>query len=212
MTRVKICGITRVQDALAAAEAGADAIGLVFAESPRRVTIEQARAIVAQLPPFVAAVGVFAKIPIEEVAATARAVGLSEVQVHDDFAPAAFDALGQGTRVIKAFRVRDGRVASSIRRYPHVNGLHLDAYVEGMMGGTGKRIDGEVMSRLLADGVLNKPWVLAGGLNPQNVAEALLAYRPHGVDVSSGVEERPGVKDIERVRAFIRTVRGFERG
>jgi len=197
MVRVKICGITNVDDALLAADAGADAIGLVFSDkSPRVVTPEAAAAIVRALPPFVQAVGLFVDAALETVNATAEYCRLDIVQLHGDETP---EFCSQVTRrVIKAFRVRDRESLDPIKDY-RVSGYLLDAWSPSAHGGTGTTFNWE----LARDAGRFGPIILAGGLTPDNVASAVRMVDPYGVDVSSGVEAMPGRKDPEKVRAFI---------
>jgi phosphoribosylanthranilate isomerase len=198
-TRVKICGITRIEDALAVAAAGADAIGLVFAEkSPRRVTPAQAKAIVAALPPFVTVVGLFVDAPAEHIREVLGQVPLDLLQFHGRETPENCRQFGRP--YIKAIRMApDVDLRAEARRYPDAAGLLLDSYHPQMEGGTGKTFD---WARVPAD--LGKPVVLAGGLNPGNVARAIAAVKPYAVDVSSGVESSKGIKDAAKVAAFIR--------
>jgi phosphoribosylanthranilate isomerase len=211
MIRIKICGITRVADAIAAAEAGADAIGLVFARSPRQVGVREARRIVAALPPFVSAVGVFVNPRPASVLRVVEAVGLSEVQLHGE-EPAGM--LGQlaGMRVIKALRVRDRRFLEQLQVYADagVSGILLDAFSSKARGGSGKRFDWDLVGGLRRAGALDgsPPLILAGGLTPQNVKAGIRAVRPWGVDVSSGVEDSPGIKNAELMERFVSAVRG----
>lgn len=201
--RVKICGITRVEDALAAAAAGADAIGLVFyAKSPRAVDIEQARAILAALPPFVTTVGLFVDAELSELERILASVPLDLLQFHGDESVQQCEAFGRP--YIKALRVKAGDdIAAQVARYPSAQGILLDAYVEGVPGGTGEAFDWSLIPQ-----ALSKPLILAGGLRPDNVAEAVSRVRPYAVDVSGGVEASKGVKDVEKVGAFIRAARG----
>ena len=201
--RVKICGITRVEDALAAAAAGADAIGLVFyAKSPRAVDIEQARAILAALPPFVTTVGLFVDAERSELERILASVPLDLLQFHGDESVQQCEAFGRP--YIKALRVKAGDdIAAQVARYPSAQGILLDAYVEGVPGGTGEAFDWSLIPQ-----TLSKPLILAGGLRPDNVAEAVSRVRPYAVDVSGGVEASKGVKDVEKVGAFIRAARG----
>lgn len=201
--RVKICGITRVEDALAAAAAGADAIGLVFyANSPRAVGIEQAQAIIAALPPFVTTVGLFVDIQRDELQRILASVPLDLLQFHGD--ESVEQCEGFGRPYIKALRVKAGDdIIAEVSRYPGASGILLDTYVEGVPGGTGKAFDWSLVPEKLS-----KPVILAGGLRPDNVAEAVRQVRPYAVDVSGGVEAGKGIKDAERVAAFIRAVRG----
>ena len=211
--RVKICGIGRAEWGLAAAEAGADAIGLVFAESPRRVTPEAAGEIVRALPPWVTPVGVFVDEPPERVLAVARAIGLGAVQLHGDEPPETLAALG-AMKVIKAVRLgsaSDLGAGRAWRERARALGRPADAYLVdalvrgGPKGGTGRRADWSAARQLAEEGF--RPLVLAGGLGPENVAEAVRAVRPWGVDGSSGLESAPGVKDPARMRAFVEAVR-----
>ncbi|MDH1056164.1 phosphoribosylanthranilate isomerase [Aquipseudomonas alcaligenes] len=201
--RVKICGITRVEDALAAAAAGADAIGLVFyAKSPRAVDVEQARAILAALPPFVTTVGLFVDAERSELERILASVPLDLLQFHGDESVQQCEAFGRP--YIKALRVKAGDdIAAQVARYPSAQGILLDAYVEGVPGGTGEAFDWSLIPQ-----ALSKPLILAGGLRPDNVAEAVSRVRPYAVDVSGGVEASKGVKDVEKVGAFIRAARG----
>lgn len=202
--RVKICGITRVEDALAAAAAGADAIGLVFyAKSPRAVDIEQARAIIAALPPFVTTVGLFVDMARDELGQLLARVPLDLLQFHGDESAAQCE--GFNRPYIKALRVRAGDdVAARVGEYPGASGILLDTYVEGIPGGTGAAFDWSLVPEDLA-----KPVILAGGLHPGNVAEAVERVRPYAVDVSGGVEAGKGIKDALKVAAFIRAARGL---
>ena len=201
--RVKICGITRIEDALAAAAAGADAIGLVFyAKSPRAVDIEQARAILAALPPFVTSVGLFVDAERSELERILASVPLDLLQFHGDESVQQCEAFGRP--YIKALRVKAGDdIAAQVARYPSAQGILLDAYVEGVPGGTGEAFDWSLIPQ-----TLSKLLILAGGLRPDNVAEAVSRVRPYAVDVSGGVEASKGVKDVEKVGAFIRAARG----
>jgi len=194
--KVKICGVTRIADALVAAEAGAAAVGLNFyPPSPRCVTVEMARDIVSVLPPSVCPVGVFVNESRQRVSEIADAVGLRGLQFHGEESPA--DCEGWGLKVIKAVRVRDRESIGDLASYP-VDFILLDAYLEGRPGGTGHRFAWE-----LAAACESSRLILAGGLTPENVAEAVRAVRPAGVDVASGVESEPGIKDAGRMRRFI---------
>ena len=210
--RVKICGITRPEDGRHAARAGADAIGLVFyPPSPRYVSPRQAIDIIAALPPFVTAVGLFVNMPADQVSALLERVPLDMLQFHGDESP---DYCASFQRSwIKALRMRDGvdpRAEADRYRAAGARGLLVDSYVPGVPGGTGERFDWD---RLPADPSL--PLVLAGGLDPANVAEAVRRVRPWAVDVSGGVEvlgvdgrRQGGIKDPGAVSAFIRAARG----
>lgn len=209
MTRVKVCGITRAEDARAAVAAGADALGFIFCESPRRIKVEAAAAMREHLPPFVHVVGVFVDASPEEVLAVASRVRLTAVQLHGEESPEDAAAIARRIPVIKAFRVRSAGIFAEARRYAAASGYLFDAYVEGVAGGTGRRFDWELLKSDEA-GKLDRPWILAGGLSPGNVEAALAACRPYAVDVSSGVEAGPGVKDHEKVSDFIARVRRFD--
>lgn len=200
--RSKICGITRIEDALVAAEGGADAIGLVFYDkSPRAVDVRQARAILAALPPFVASVGLFVNASRCFIGEVLDAVPLDILQFHGDESPEQCE--GHGRPWFKALRVRpDIDLRTEAARYQGARAILLDAYVPGVPGGTGERFDWS----LIPDD-LPKPLILAGGLTPDNVVEAIASVRPYAVDVSGGVEASRGIKDAERVAAFIRHVR-----
>ncbi len=203
MVRVKICGITNVEDALQAVGAGADAIGFVFHDqSPRALSPEQAAAIVQALPPFVQAVGLFVNAGVDFVNATANACRLDIVQLHGDEMPD-FCGLVQ-RRVIKAFRIKDVTSLDAMKNY-RVAGYLLDAWSPKAFGGTGTTFNWEIARIAGKFG----PIILAGGLTPDNVRQAVQTVAPYGVDVSSGVETAPGRKDPEKVREFIRRARGL---
>jgi phosphoribosylanthranilate isomerase len=200
-TRVKICGVTSVADARMVVDAGADAIGLNFHPgSPRHVSTETAAAIAAALPRRVCRVGVFVNAPRAVVERTAAAVGLDAVQFHGDEEVAL--CRGWACKTIKAVRVRDAGSLSAAAAAYRVDFILADAYVPGVPGGTGARVPGEWLV-----GVPGDRLILAGGLTPENVAEAVRTVRPAAVDVASGVESAPGIKDPEKVKRFIANVR-----
>lgn len=205
MTRVKICGITRVEDARAAAHAGADAIGLVFYEkSPRHVGIEQAHAVLAGLPPFVTSVGLFVNPSAEEVDTVLNALALDLLQFHGDERPDFCRRFGRP--YLKAVRVRPGvDLVKYAASYPDARGLLLDAYVAGTPGGTGQAFDWSMIPAQLP-----LPVVLSGGLDAANVAEGIRRVRPWAVDVSSGVEAEKGIKDAAKIAAFMQGVRNAD--
>jgi phosphoribosylanthranilate isomerase len=204
---VKVCGITSPEDGAAAAEAGADAIGMVFwPRSPRAVSVEQARAISRALPPFVLRVGVFVDASRDEMSRAADAVGLDLLQLHGDEPPDTFASLPR--RALKAVRVGEGFAPEDALRYEgRAAGLLLDAREADAPGGTGRAFDWSLArdvrqrSRFL---------LLAGGLAPENVRAAIEAVRPDGVDASSRLEAAPGRKDHARVREFVAAVRALE--
>lgn len=200
--RSKICGITRVEDALAAVEAGADAIGLVFyARSPRAVDVAQARLILDALPPFVTTVGLFVDMPRASLLELLEQVPLDLLQFHGDESAPSCESFARP--YIKALRVRPGEdVAAAVAPYAGARGILLDTFVEGIPGGTGAAFD---WSLVPAD--LEKPVILAGGLTADNVAAAIRQVRPYAVDVSGGVEAAKGIKDAEKIRAFLQAVR-----
>jgi phosphoribosylanthranilate isomerase len=202
VTRIKCCGMTRVEDALLAARLGADAIGLVFtARSRRRVELSQAREIRQALPPFVTAVALFMDDDAALVREVIRVVQPDLLQFHgqeDDAWCAQF-----GQRYLKAIAMGEGAVAlSRFHDYPGAAGLLLDGHGLGEAGGSGRAFDWSRMPSGLA-----QPLILAGGLNPDNVAEAVRIARPWAVDVASGVEASPGIKDAAKMAAFIAAVR-----
>jgi phosphoribosylanthranilate isomerase len=201
-TRIKICGITRPEDARMAAESGADAIGLVFyAPSPRCISPEQARAIIAAVPPFVTVVGLFVDPAPDEVKSVLRLCSLGLLQFHGDEAPDF--CRGFGLPYIKAARVRaDADLVQYLSRYHTAQGWLLDAYHEQLYGGTGEAFDWKLIPRDPA-----RPLILSGGLTPDNVGSAVRQVRPWAVDVSSGVEAARGVKDAAKIAAFIAGVK-----
>ncbi|WPO98722.1 phosphoribosylanthranilate isomerase [Pseudomonas sp. HR96] len=200
--RSKICGITRIEDALAAAEAGADAIGLVFyGKSPRAVDVQQARAICAALPPFVTSVGLFVDASACELEEILQAVPLDLLQFHGDESPEQCSRYGRP--YIKALRVRPGDdLEAQCQRYASARGILLDTFVPGLPGGTGAAFDWS-----LVPAHLSRPIILAGGLSAANVGEAIARVRPYAVDVSGGVEEAKGIKDPHKIEAFMAAVR-----
>jgi phosphoribosylanthranilate isomerase len=204
MVKVKVCGIKEPGDARVAAEAGADAIGLVFAESPRKVSVERAREIAAALPEGVLKVGVFVDAEPKEVLRISREVGLDYAQLHGDEEPETVAAIrDSGVGVIKALRVRDTASLREMVRYD-TNFFLLDAFSEKVRGGTGTRFDWE-----LAKAVRGYANILvSGGLTPENVREAIEFFEPYGVDASSSLEEKPGKKNDERVRRFVSAAKG----
>jgi phosphoribosylanthranilate isomerase len=208
MMRVKICGITNLTDALLAADLGADALGFIFfPKSPRYVAPEAAREIIAQLPPFVVSVGVF----VDEEAAVMRElaawVGLDWLQLHGHESPDYCRNLGR--RVIKGFRIKDESSLKNLEPFHGaVQALLLDTYRKGQVGGTGESFDWRLARKAKKYGRI----ILAGGLTPENVAQAIKAARPDAVDTASGTETAPGKKDSEKLRAFFNTVKAVERG
>jgi phosphoribosylanthranilate isomerase len=201
-TRVKICGITRIEDATAAARAGADAIGLVFEpKSPRYVKPDQAQAIMRALPPFVTVVGLFVNAAPDTVETVLNRVPLDLLQFHGDETPE--QCRRYHRPYIKAIHMRaDVNLHDQAHRYADAEGLLLDTAAANVAGGSGQTFD---WSLVPADP--GKPVILAGGLTPENVAEAVRKVRPFAVDVSSGVEQSKGIKDAQKISAFIEAVR-----
>jgi phosphoribosylanthranilate isomerase len=203
MVRVKICGITNSGDALLAAELGAHALGFIFyKKSPRYVAPDKARHIIGQLPPFVATVGVFVDENAGAVREIASLAGLDWLQLHGSESPDYCRSLGR--RVIKGFRVKGDEIYAQISAYQGAaQAFLLDTYKPGTPGGTGETFDWEVARQVNKCG----PIILAGGLTPDNVAQAINIAQPAAVDVASGVEKESGKKDPERLRAFLAAVR-----
>jgi phosphoribosylanthranilate isomerase len=201
-TRVKICGITRPEDGLAAARFGADAVGLVFyANSPRVVTAEMARSIVAVLPPFVTVVGLFVDAPRATIRTLIEVAGLDLLQFHGAESPE--NCAGFGRPYIKAVRVRATQdVRDAACRYADAQGLLLDTYSAAAPGGTGQTFDWGLIPSDIA-----KPLILAGGLTADNVAQGIARVRPFAVDVSGGVEASKGIKSAAKMAAFLQSVK-----
>lgn len=201
MTRVKMCGITRPQDGLAAATAGADAIGLVFyGKSPRNVSLDQAGAIARALPPFVSSVALFVNPTPAEVDAVLQQVRPDVLQFHGEESPEFCRSFG--VPYLKAARVRpDSDLLQFAALYADAQGFLLDAWSEAGHGGTGERFDWNLIPASLP-----KPLILAGGLSPENVRQAIETVRPWAVDVSSGIEQSKGIKDAARIAAFMKEV------
>ena len=199
--RVKVCGTTRLKDALLAVACGADAIGFIFyKKSPRYVTLKTAKEICSKLPPFVHRVGVFVNETAEAINLIADRCGLDTVQLHGDESPAFCKKIKH--RVIKAVRIKDSGSLGGLSQYT-VDGYLLDTFKEDQWGGTGKVFDWTLAQRAKRYG----PVIIAGGLNPRNVKEAIRQVQPYGVDVSSGVEQSPGKKDPKKLKAFLKAVR-----
>lgn len=207
-TRIKMCGITRKKDAVAGIEAGLDALGFIFYEkSPRNVTSDFVRKVVADVPPFIDCVGVFVDRDRKEVEEIVEYCGLSHAQLHGKEKPKYCERLerfASPCRVIKAFRVGKKSSGSEFSPYDDVvRGYLLDTYVKDNAGGTGKTFDWNVIQGLN----LQRPVILAGGLNPENVVQAIKSVKPYGVDVNSGVEVEPGIKDHSKLYDFVSKVR-----
>jgi phosphoribosylanthranilate isomerase len=199
---IKICGITNEEDGLAAARLGADALGFVFAPSPRRISPEKARQIIKALPPLVQTVGVFVDEDLGEVSSVAEMCGLDILQFHGSESADYCDSFNQ--RVVKAIRLRNRQDLKSLAEYDGVvQALLLDTYLPDKLGGTGMTFNWEWALEAGKYGRI----ILAGGLNPENVAVAISIVKPYGVDASSSLEQSPGIKDHEKLTQFIAEVR-----
>lgn len=213
MVKVKICGITNLEDALLAADLGADALGFVFANSPRQVSPEVAANIISELPPFITTVGVFVNRPYDEVKLIADFCGLDVLQFHGEEDISYCGQFNQ--KVIKSFRMRnyteieewifrenEFEAATLLNPSNSVVAFLIDTYARGQYGGTGIHLNWDLVRNLES----RKPLILAGGLNHKNVALAIKVVRPYAVDVSSGVELKPGKKDKYKLRKFMKAV------
>lgn len=204
--KVKICGITNIEDAHAAVEAGADALGFIFAlSSPRCVRVENARNIVRSLPPFVTPVGVFVDSDRQEILKTIETVGIQAIQFHGNEQPE--DLLDYAIQTYKAFRVHDEFDISQIARYSPKAFL-LDTFVNSLDGGTGRTFNWDIAVQAKLFGKI----ILSGGLNTNNIAEAVRTVQPYAIDINSGVESAPGKKDkakINEVFSILRTMQEF---
>jgi phosphoribosylanthranilate isomerase len=204
MVFTKVCGITNPCDARVAVDAGADAIGLIFAESPRKVGLEEARKVSIALPETILKVGVFVDAEPGEVLQIAREVGLDLAQLHGDETPETVAAIrNAGLPVMKALRVRNTEALGALERY-EADLFMLDAWSARARGGTGETFDWGLAKSVKGRGNI----VVSGGLTPENVREAVEFFEPYGVDASSSLEERPGKKSGERVRRFVRAAKG----
>ena len=204
-TRIKICGITRPEDALAVAASGADALGLIFySPSPRAVTVDQAVAITEVLPPFLSVVALFVDEPIANIKRILANVPIGLIQFHGEETPEFCQQFGRPW--IKALRVQPGLdIVDACRKYYRARGMLLDSFQAGVPGGTGKAFDWD-----LAPVNLSLPIVLAGGLDADNVGDAIGTLHPAAVDVSGGVERSPGIKDADKIHRFIAAVRAAD--
>jgi len=203
-TRIKICGITNLEDARAAADLGTDALGFIFVpNTPRYIEPEVAKRIIRNLPPFVISVGVFADALPEVILQTVRTCGLNAVQLHGSETPEYCSEIN-GPKLIKAFRIKDRSSLSSIPDY-EVSAYLLDTYIKGKKGGTGETFNWNLAREAKKYGRI----IVAGGLTPENVAQAILHVRPYAVDVGSGVESSPGKKDHSKIKAFVENVKAL---
>ncbi len=203
MIKIKICGITNTEDALWAVNLKIDALGFIFAESPRKVEPEIVQKIIRFLPPFISSVGVFVNEDRKKVEEIAENCGLTTLQFHGEESSSYCEGFKQ--KVVKAFRVKDKSVLEKAVQYKDkVDGYLLDTYSPSKYGGTGKTFEWSIAKEIKEFGL---PIILSGGLNPQNIREAISEVEPYGIDVSSGVEERPGKKNLEKLINFVRIVR-----
>lgn len=203
MVRIKICGITNLEDASAACSYGADALGFVFARSPRRINPQTVKAIIKKLPPFIVTVGVFVNEERGKVRKIAADCGLDCLQFHGDETPGYCDYFKDKYKIIKAVRVRDNDSLAGLGKY-NIDAFLLDTYVEGKRGGTGVKFDWGLAVKAKRYG---KPVILAGGIKVGNVREAIKKARPYAIDVSSAIEKAPGKKNHNLMKAFIGKVR-----
>jgi phosphoribosylanthranilate isomerase len=199
--KVKVCGMTNLKDALIAVEEGADAVGFIFyKKSPRSVTMKIVREIILELPPFVDTVGVFVDETAEQINKIVDSCNLDMVQLHGDESPTFCKRIRR--RVIKAFKVKDMQSVKKLSSF-QVSGFLLDTFSKDLHGGTGKVFDWNLALPAKKFG----PVIIAGGLTPYNVQQAIRQVRPYGVDVCSGVESEPGIKDHKKVKAFLKNAK-----
>ena len=202
MVKVKVCGITNVEDASTAVQMGADALGFIFAKSPRRIRPEKARDIIQRMPPFVTTVGVFVDQDFGAIRKIMEFCRLDMVQLHGDESPAFCRKLAP--HAVKAFRLKDALSIEPMASYRgKVRALLLDTYQEGIAGGTGATFDWR-LAREAMD--LGMPVILSGGLGPSNIKQAVTMVRPYAVDVNSGIEKSPGKKDPALIRALMEQI------
>ena len=210
-TKIKICGITRLQDALDASHAGADALGFNFSHlSPRVVQPETAKAIIEKLPPFVQSVGIFVEQSTDEINSICNFCNLQIAQLHSEQYSAELARSVTAAKIIKVFRPDDNFEEDNVAEFASKSGITtflFDAYRPGMAGGTGERIGDSLATRIFSHIGTSYYTILAGGLNETNVGEAIRRIQPYGVDTASGVESEPGIKDPAKLQSFIRAVR-----
>ena len=201
--KVKICGITEIEDALGAVKCGADALGFIFASSPRRISMKQARRIIDAIPPFIKTVGVFVNQEAAAIRAHINYCGLDLVQLHGDEPPQFCRALMP--RAVKAFRIRDASSLPMCAGYQaSVRALLLDAYAKDKAGGTGQTFDWQLAVQIKQTGI---PVILSGGLGPSNIEAAIRVVKPYAVDVNSGVEKHPGKKGYDLMQRLMDKIR-----
>ena len=208
MVRVKICGITNSQDVSMAVELGVDALGFIFAPSPRRVTPGQARDFIRGIPPFVKTVGVFVDEDLTTIRDIMKFCGLDLIQLHGNEPPEVCRQLMP--QVVKAFRLKAASSLLPIKRYHgQVRALLLDTYQQGVKGGTGKTFDWNLVANNVRE--FDMPVILSGGLTPSNVQAAISVVKPYAIDVNSGVEDQPGKKSLTLMKELLKVVRRINR-
>jgi len=203
MTKIKVSGITNIDDAMRAVKLGADALGFIFADSPRQISPQKAGEIISMLPPFVIKVGVFVNESVSVINEAINFCKLNIVQLHGEHITNDNNSIT--APVIKAFRVKDSSILASIKR-SNSNYFLLDTYLKNKMGGTGECFDWNIAKEATQLGEV----ILSGGLNHENITHALEAVRPYAVDVCSGIESAPGQKDYMKMQKFINEVRSWE--
>ncbi len=203
MTRIKICGITNLEDAISAVDLGGDPLGFIFTKSPRQISPGKAKNIIKKLPPFINVVGVFVNFPMKTVEKIAETCKIDTLQFHGNETPDYCAKFRETHKVIKAFRIKDKESLKLLNKYD-VDGYLLDTYIKGTAGGTGKVFDWDLAKEAKR---FAEPIILSGGINPGNVKDAIRKVKPYAVDVSSGVERSPGKKDIRLMKEFINAVR-----
>ncbi len=203
MIKIKICGITNKEDALWAVNLKVDALGFIFADSPRRVKPEIVQGIIELLPPFISSVGVFVNEDRKKVEEITESCGLTTLQFHGQESPSYCEGFKQ--KIVKAFRIKNKDILKKAVQYQNkIDAYLLDTYSPFAYGGTGKTFDWRIAKEIKEFGL---PIILSGGLNPENIKDAISEVEPYGVDVSSGIEERPGKKNMEKLINFVRIVR-----
>jgi len=202
MTKIKICGITNLEDALIACKLGADVLGFIFSpKSQRQIAPDRAEQIISKIPPFIKSVGVFVNQSTEDIKKLQKRCGFDVIQLHGNESPTFCNSFKQ--KVIKAIHIEDKSDLFKMTEYK-VSAFVLDTKVKGMFGGTGKTFDWQLAIEAKKLG----PVILSGGLTPENVAEAIGKVEPYAVDVATGVEVQPGIKDPDKLQAFIESAKG----
>ena len=203
MLKVKICGITNTNDALEACKYGADALGFIFAESPRKITPKAAKKIIKNIPGFIAKVGVFVNADKDYVLQVIKQCGLNTLQLHGQESDKYCAFLQKYCKIIKAFRIKDKQSIRSIKNYVHVDAYLLDSYSEDVYGGTGRAFSYE----LIRNENFTKPWIIAGGINKKNIGKIANLILPFAFDVCSSIEARAGNKNLKKMQALIKKIK-----